>query len=78
MDPSQVALPAAPPPPTCTQPSRGEHLGPRVIHRKDGILPVRERGSESRWETNERERDTFYVVTEHLERVTSCLGRQSM
>lgn len=30
--------------------------GAKVIRKKDGILPVRERGSESRWETNERER----------------------
>ena len=29
--------------------------GAKAIHKKDGILPVRERGSESRWETNERE-----------------------
>lgn len=41
-------------PRTCTYSSRGGHLGRYVIHTKEGILPVREKGSKSKWETNER------------------------
>lgn len=71
---SQMGGPPKSTPRTCTYSSREGHLGRYVIHKREGILPVREKGSKAGGKQIRKRH--IYVVSNHFWRGISCLHHQ--